>query len=80
MAVLGRTTQKPSDAEIKSGHAIHSPVEPSCRLNRPGWWAERHLAHVELSAFDGPLCEYSGTLPPDRRQELAALWETVNYG
>jgi hypothetical protein len=69
---LGRSsTHRPSNH-------LESPVDRSCRLDKPGVYSDRWLHSVEAANFANPrLCEYYGTLQQDAADALRAYWDAL---
>lgn len=69
-----RTTKTPS----RQVDQVESPVNPSCGLDKPGWWTARHQRPIPIRWYKSTeYCRYSGRLPSDEASAVARMWTVI---
>ena len=57
---------------------VESPVNPSCGLDKPGWWTARHQRPIPIRWYKSTeYCRYSGRLPSDEASAVARMWTVI---
>ncbi|OZE04006.1 hypothetical protein CH249_12515 [Rhodococcus sp. 05-2255-3B1] len=71
---LGRSTTTHSKGDLAS------PADPTCQLDKPGWWSERFQHTIDGATFgDDVLCPFYGHLQEPARSAFLDFCERIGY-